>query len=209
MRALRVDKMTYAALEATLDEVAAGRATTTVPVMRMLSTSREEIGRRADLLAEHASTGLHVTVVDGESAVGGGSAPGAHGADPAGRDHRTRRTPRSRAQTPDASLIARIDDGRVVIDLRTVEPDLDATVADPHRRGGGDVVSVNRVGARGSGLREPEPRTRTSSLRNPRNPRTLVPLDGLERGGIPKLTRRIDRCPLKPGCCLARSTCSS
>ena len=68
--------MTYAALEATLDEVAAGRATTTVPVMRMLSTSREEIGRRADLLAEHlSSTGLHVTVVDGESAVGGGSAP--------------------------------------------------------------------------------------------------------------------------------------
>ena len=131
MRALRADKMTYAALEATLDEVAAGRATTTVPVMRMLSTSREEIGRRADRLAEHlSSTGLHVMVVDGESAVGGGSAPGAHLPTrlvaitaPAERLEAA-----LRHQTP--PLIARIDDGRVVIDLRTVEPDMDATVAD-------------------------------------------------------------------------------
>src|SRR4029453_3944715 len=47
MRALRVDKMTYAALEATLAEYAAGRATDTIPVARMISTRTEDMGRRA------------------------------------------------------------------------------------------------------------------------------------------------------------------
>ena len=47
MRALRVDKMTYAALEATLGRIAAGRAATTVPVQRMLAMTAEEIRARA------------------------------------------------------------------------------------------------------------------------------------------------------------------
>src|SRR5207344_140095 len=47
MRALRADKMTYAALEATLGEYAAGRAAVTVPVQRMLATTAEEIRARA------------------------------------------------------------------------------------------------------------------------------------------------------------------
>ena len=47
MRALRVDKMTYAALEATLTEYAAGRASATVPVQRMLTMTADEIRVRA------------------------------------------------------------------------------------------------------------------------------------------------------------------
>src|SRR4029453_659541 len=43
MRALRVDKMTYAALEATLAEYAAGRADATVPVRRMLMVSVDDL----------------------------------------------------------------------------------------------------------------------------------------------------------------------
>ena len=52
MRALRVDKMTYAALEATLQEYAAGRAATTIPVVRMLALDVDEIRRRAQALAD-------------------------------------------------------------------------------------------------------------------------------------------------------------
>ena len=52
MRALRVDKMTYAALEATLQEYAAGRAATTVPVARMLALGLDEIRRRAEALID-------------------------------------------------------------------------------------------------------------------------------------------------------------
>src|SRR5205823_9918571 len=43
MRALRVDKLTYAALESTLAEYAAGRAAATVPVQRMLASTAEDI----------------------------------------------------------------------------------------------------------------------------------------------------------------------
>src|SRR5207244_6150412 len=78
MRALRVDKMTYAALEATLTEYAAGHAATTVPVQRLLSTTVDEIRARAEALATRlgARPGWRVTLTPGTSAVGGRSAPG-------------------------------------------------------------------------------------------------------------------------------------
>jgi L-seryl-tRNA(Ser) seleniumtransferase len=129
MRALRVDKMTYAALEATLDEYAAGRAAETVPVARMLTLTAEQIGQRAArLAAAAAAAGWTATVVDGMSTIGGGSAPGAqlpsrlvalahpsHGADAIER--------RLRRLSP--PVIARIESDLVVLDLRTVPPDRD------------------------------------------------------------------------------------
>jgi L-seryl-tRNA(Ser) seleniumtransferase len=132
VRALRVDKLTYAALEATLEEFAAGRAHTTVPVAAMLAMSAEDIGRRARALAEALSShGIRASVIDGESAIGGGSAPGitiptklvaiehpSHAADDL--EHLLRRQP--------VPIIARIEHGRVVLDLRTVDPQDDAIV---------------------------------------------------------------------------------
>ena len=50
MRALRVDKLTCAALEGTLAEFVAGRAAETVPVAAMIALSAESIGRRAEAL---------------------------------------------------------------------------------------------------------------------------------------------------------------
>jgi len=134
MRALRVDKMTYAALEATLVEYAAGRAPATVPVQRMLTTTADEIRARADEVAAHigAIPGWRADVAAGVSAAGGGSAPGVElptwlvvvekeGASPdALEEHLRRLTP---------SVIARIDGDRVVLDLRTVQPDQDAQLA--------------------------------------------------------------------------------
>jgi len=131
MRALRVDKMTYAALEATLIEYAAGRASATVPVQRMLTTTADEIRVRADAIAAQigAIPGWRTGIVEGASAVGGGSAPGIElptwlvvvqkdGASPDALEGMLRRL------TP--PVIARIDGDQVVLDLRTMLPDHDA-----------------------------------------------------------------------------------
>jgi len=140
MRALRVDKMTYAALEATLAEYAAGRAATTVPVQRMLAMPAEEIAGRADTLAARIAelAGWRASAIAGLSAVGGGSAPGIElptrlvaiekdGLTPDALEQRLRRL------TP--PIVARIEKDRVLIDLRTVPPDQDALIVDLLRGG--------------------------------------------------------------------------
>jgi L-seryl-tRNA(Ser) seleniumtransferase len=131
MRALRVDKMTYAALEATLTEYAAGRATATIPVQRMLTMTADEVRARAETLraALDALDGWRAELVPGVSAVGGGSAPGVelptwlvaiekHGLTPDALEARLRRL------TP--PVIARIDHDRLLLDLRTVLPHEDS-----------------------------------------------------------------------------------
>ena len=130
MRALRVDKLTYAALEATLVEYAAGRAGSTIPVQRMLTMTADAIHARAIELASviQRLPGWKAEVVAGVSAVGGGSAPGLElptslirldreGFSAAALEQQLR------ASSP--ALIARIDQDRVVLDLRTVHPDQD------------------------------------------------------------------------------------
>ena len=126
MRAVRADKMTYAALEATLEEYVSGRAARTVPVARMMTMTVDEIDRRATSLAAALSNaGLQAEIIDGFSTIGGGSAPGSQLATrlvaltlPAARLDAALRA----ARPP---VIARIEDDRVVIDLRTVAPDDD------------------------------------------------------------------------------------
>ena len=130
MRALRVDKMTYAALEATLAEYAAGRAAESVPVQRMLTTSVDAIRERAEAAAARigARPGWRATLTPGASAIGGGSAPGVALPTVLLAIHKEGLTAdaleaRLRAQTP--PVIARIDNDRVVLDLRTVSSDQD------------------------------------------------------------------------------------
>ena len=133
MRAVRVDKLTYAALEATLEEHAIGRGQQGVPVQRMLAMPIEEIGRRAEAVASAlTSAGWIARVIDGVSTIGGGSAPGA--------ELRTRLVElqceglsadriESQLRALETPIVARIQDDRVVLDLRTVLPDEDAVVA--------------------------------------------------------------------------------
>jgi len=133
MRALRVDKLTYAALEATLAEYAAGRASATIPVQRMLTMGADEIRVRAEALAArlNAIDGWRAELRAGASAVGGGSAPGVElatwlvaiekrGLTPDALEERLRRL------TP--PVVARIERDRVLLDLRTVVPDQDQTL---------------------------------------------------------------------------------
>ena len=130
MRALRADKMTYAALEATLAEHAAGRAAETIPVARMIAMTAAEVGTRADALQQQlAAVGVPVTVTDGVSTTGGGSVPGSELptrlvaiALPAERLEATLRA----GQPP---VVARIEHGRLLLDLRTVDPADDARLA--------------------------------------------------------------------------------
>jgi L-seryl-tRNA(Ser) seleniumtransferase len=129
MRALRVDKMTYAALEATLQAYLTERSET-VPAIMMIRTPLAELGSRADSLARALSdSGLDAVVIDGESTIGGGSAPGEtlptrlvelrHSSLSASAlEEALRRL--------DPAVIARIQDDRVVLDLRTVFPEQDA-----------------------------------------------------------------------------------
>jgi L-seryl-tRNA(Ser) seleniumtransferase len=132
MRALRVDKLTYAALEATLIEYLAGRAAETIPVVRMLTMGIAEIETRAHALAEALrAAGWQAEVIEGFSAVGGGSAPGVElptklvALARAGQSADQIET-RLRNATP--PIIARIENDRVVLDLRTVSPDADGVI---------------------------------------------------------------------------------
>jgi L-seryl-tRNA(Ser) seleniumtransferase len=128
MRALRVDKMTYAALEATLQEHAAGRAAETVPAIRMLSADLEAIRRRAGTIVDALHGSVTGSVIDGVSTVGGGSAPGSalptalialtHAAMAPGQLE-------ARLRLSGPHVISRIEDQRVLLDLRTVLPEQD------------------------------------------------------------------------------------
>jgi len=128
MRAMRVDKMTYAALEATLQEYAAGRAAQTVPVARMLSADLEDIRRRARALVDGLDNNVLGQLIDGVSTLGGGSAPGS--ALPTvliAASHTTLSATEleNRLRHSDPHVVGRIQDQRVVLDLRTVLPDQD------------------------------------------------------------------------------------
>lgn len=127
-RALRVDKLVYAALEATLEAYRRGTAADEVPVMQMLSASKESIAKRADALVKairkHSGrNGLKAEIIDGFSAVGGGAAPAVQ---PATRlialSHKKIQTSRLEQllRLSNPPVITRIVDDRVMIDLRTV-----------------------------------------------------------------------------------------
>jgi len=137
MRALRVDKMIYAAIEATLRLYERGVAESEVPVIRALAATREQVGERASRMAERvlAISGgrTRAALVEGYSVAGGGSAPEV-------------RLPTVLIAIEDAALsassieerlrahrvpvIARTERDQVLLDLRTVEPDEESIILD-------------------------------------------------------------------------------
>jgi len=134
MRALRVDKMTYAALEGTLAEYAAGRAASTIPVQRMLWMTAEELARRSQMLAGAIVKidGWRAEIVPGASTIGGGSGPGIELPTCLVAVHRNGLTAdalSARLRTLSPPIVARIERDRVLLDLRTVLPDEDTTLA--------------------------------------------------------------------------------
>ncbi len=108
MRALRVDKLTYAALEGTLAEHWAGRAHRTVPVLRMLHAPVDEVRVRAEALAARLrAQGWEAGVVGGRigdrrrQRAGGHRADGAGAAVPRGLERRSAGHVAARARDAD------------------------------------------------------------------------------------------------------------
>jgi L-seryl-tRNA(Ser) seleniumtransferase len=139
MRALRVDKMTYAALEATLTEYVAGRAATTVPVQRMLTMTAEEVRARAETVAGGLAgvAGWRAGLVAGMSAVGGGSAPGIELPTwlvAIEREGSSADLLAGRLRRLAPPVIARIEHDHVLLDLRTVLPHQDEQLLQLLRR---------------------------------------------------------------------------
>jgi L-seryl-tRNA(Ser) seleniumtransferase len=132
-RALRVDKLIYAALEATLlayvkhDHDA-------IPALRMMRLSAEEIGRRAEQIVkslEKTAAKLKAEIIAGESVIGGGAAPGSNlptrlialSLENLGANECA-----ARLRQSDPPIIARVEEGRVLLDLRTVFPEQEQAV---------------------------------------------------------------------------------
>ncbi len=127
-RATRPDKTTLAGVAATLALYRAGVAIREVPVWRMLAATPAELETRAIAVAE--GIGGRATIVELRSTVGGGSLPGetlpSFGIALAVRSA-DRALKALRAGDP--AVVARIDDDRVVLDLRTVDPRDDDALA--------------------------------------------------------------------------------
>src|SRR5258708_4563116 len=123
-RALRVDKLTYAALEATLLEYIRQNHDA-IPFVRMMRMSAEQIRARAEALRAQLSAAhkLQIEVIAGDSLIGGGSAPTSTFptsllAITAGHLTADELATRLRLHSP--PIVARVEEGRVLLDLRTV-----------------------------------------------------------------------------------------
>jgi L-seryl-tRNA(Ser) seleniumtransferase len=126
-RALRVDKLTIAAMGATLASYLEERAVEELPVWQMIAAPAEMVRERARRLAEGIrALGVEAEVVEGRSTVGGGSLPGetlptflvalrVPSADALAR----------RLRLGEPAIVARIEEDRLLLDLRTVPPERD------------------------------------------------------------------------------------
>ena len=131
-RAVRVDKLTYATLEATLLAYVKGDHDA-IPALRMMRLSKAEIGRRGQAIANRVQASrLLLEVRDGESIIGGGAAPSATlptrvlaiTCEGLSADELS-----ARLRANDPPIIARVEEGRVLLDLRTVFPAQDEVVS--------------------------------------------------------------------------------
>jgi L-seryl-tRNA(Ser) seleniumtransferase len=138
-RALRIDKLAYAALEATLNAYRRGTAVEEIPVLRMLAATKNEIAERTIGIAERlgskigTDSNLKFEISDGRSAVGGGAAPDVEPdtvllALTHNRLSANELGSMLRRATP--PVIGRIEDDRVLLDLRTVGADEESQLLD-------------------------------------------------------------------------------
>jgi L-seryl-tRNA(Ser) seleniumtransferase len=126
-RAVRSDKVAIAGLTATLRAYLRGNAEQTIPVWRMIGYDAEAMRRRAERwCSEAAGRQLDVVLQPGESTVGGGSLPG--GTLPTTLISLPPDIDSVRLRRGALPVVARVRDGRVLLDLRTVAPEEEASL---------------------------------------------------------------------------------
>jgi len=134
-RVLRLDRLQIAALRETLAAYVTGRAAREIPTLRMLAIPAAEVGRRAEAVAVEASRlapRFAWTLEAGVSRPGGGSSPTGEIATtllaievPSGDAGRLE----VRLRRGDPPVVARVNDGKLLLDLRTVLPEQDALLS--------------------------------------------------------------------------------
>jgi L-seryl-tRNA(Ser) seleniumtransferase len=131
MRALRPDKLTVAALAATLALYRDGQALSQVPALAMLAATEADVRRRAERICAAVTprTGRELSLRATESAIGGGSMPTVRlpswGVTVVAASARKTDIALRNAAVP---VVGRIADDRVILDLRTVLPEDEAAL---------------------------------------------------------------------------------
>jgi L-seryl-tRNA(Ser) seleniumtransferase len=128
-RALRVDKLTLAALQATLHAHQRGKLFSEIPTLRMLAMTQSEVANRAEKFLTNLSlpsdSSLTAGLIEGESAIGGGSGPSTHPPTILIALQHRQRSPdeiEARLRGFEPPIISRVNEGKVLLDLRTVAP---------------------------------------------------------------------------------------
>ncbi|HYK98115.1 MAG TPA: L-seryl-tRNA(Sec) selenium transferase, partial [Candidatus Acidoferrales bacterium] len=131
MRALRPDKVTLAALIATLELYRDGRAEDEIPVWRMIAAPVSALGARARIIGERlARDGVRSAVVETESTVGGGSLPEETQPSRAVALEGAPTEIAARLRRARPAVVTRVAGGQVALDLRAVLPEDDVLLAD-------------------------------------------------------------------------------
>ncbi|MEX2153339.1 MAG: L-seryl-tRNA(Sec) selenium transferase [Gemmatimonadaceae bacterium] len=128
IRALRVDKFTIAALEATLALYREPqRAMREIPILAMFARSSSELRTRAEALQSRLDDAA--TVVESDASVGGGAFPNMRIPSVALAFPRDAQALEARLRLGEPAVIGRIAEGRLLIDMRTVQPGEDDVLA--------------------------------------------------------------------------------
>lgn len=135
MRTYRVEKLVYGALEATIGSYRFGKAAVEIPIVRMISMTDRELKRRARNFSRKLKAvlpeGMHVRLSEGHSVVGGGSCPECRLPTTLlalESDSLSPNTIESRLRSQDPPVIVRLEEDKVLIDLRTVFPAQEPTL---------------------------------------------------------------------------------
>lgn len=141
MRTYRVDKLVYGALEATLRSYRFGVPQQEIPILRMISATGQELEARtrsfSRRLNKRLPEGARVQLISGHSVIGGGSCPESRLPTTLLALESNRRSPNqieSKLRSLDPPIVVRLEEDKVLVDLRTISPSEEPILIEGLRR---------------------------------------------------------------------------